>query len=439
MAMVDETSPISSQSDPSPIFGQSIKPGQKRPSGSNDSGVDAEDGPDLKRPNTAIVQGTVGLAVTSQQVMVPDSMVGLIIGRGGEQISRMQAESGCNIQVSQDSQGTGLRLCTLTGTNEAITTARGLIEQMITNENNKTEPGAVSGGAMHEMMVPGNLVARIIGKGGEVIKALQEETGAKIIVIQESRAVAEQKPLRISGTAETVEAARQRVEQVIAQEQHKVVGPRPGGQHAARDDGRRGWPTYESDVTEVISVPSSKVGLVMGKGGETIRQICTESGAHCQVDKNAGGGVKDKNIVIKGRAEAVRRAKEMIADRVGGDGFSGQQGYYTTSTFGNGGFSHLSPQPDYSTQWADYYRSLGMVREAEIIEQQSFGRASGHQPSQAAQAVSDYSAQWAEYYRSVGKIQEAEAIEAQIREKQTTTSNPLGAPGQQQFVYGRHV
>ena len=122
---------------------------------------------------------------------------------------------------------------------------------------------------------------------------------------------------------------------------------------------------YEIDVTEVISVPSSKVGLVMGKGGETIRQICTESGAHCQVDKNAGkigliflhflrvllgGGVKDKNIVIKGRAEAVRRAKEMIADRVGGDGFSGQQGYYTTSTFGNGGFSHLSPQPDYSTQ-----------------------------------------------------------------------------------------
>ena len=189
--------------------------------------------------------------------------------------------------MSQECLGTGLRLCTLTGTTEAITTARGLIEQMITNENNKTESGAVGGGAMHEMMVPGNLVARIIGKGGKVIKALQEETGAKID-IQGSRAVAEQKPLRISGTAETVEAARLRVEQVVAQEQHKVVAPRLGGQHGARDDGRRGWPMYEIDVTEVISVPSSKVGLVMGKGGETIRQICTESGAHCQVDKNAG-------------------------------------------------------------------------------------------------------------------------------------------------------
>ena len=90
----------------------------------------------------------------------------------------------------------------------------------------------------------------------------------------------------------------------------------------------------------------------------------------------------------------------------------------------------------YFSQWADYYRSLGMAREAEIIEQQSFGRVGGQQSSQAAQAVSDYSAQWAEYYRSVGNIQEAEAIEAQIREKQSETANPLGAPGQQQFVYG---
>ena len=27
-------------------------------------------------------------------------------------------------------------------------------------------------------------------------------------------------------------------------------------------------------------------------------------------------------------------------------------------------------QPDYSAQWADYYRSVGMLREAEAIEQQ---------------------------------------------------------------------
>ena len=30
----------------------------------------------------------------------------------------------------------------------------------------------------------------------------------------------------------------------------------------------------------------------------------------------------------------------------------------------------VQPQADYSAQWAEYYRSLGMVKEAEGIEQQ---------------------------------------------------------------------
>lgn len=32
--------------------------------------------------------------------------------------------------------------------------------------------------------------------------------------------------------------------------------------------------------------------------------------------------------------------------------------------------SQAGAQPDYSLQWAEYYRSLGMIREAEMIEQQ---------------------------------------------------------------------
>ena len=48
---------------------------------------------------------TGGPGMTSEQVMVPDNMVGLIIGRGGEQITRLQAESRCKIQMAQDGQG----------------------------------------------------------------------------------------------------------------------------------------------------------------------------------------------------------------------------------------------------------------------------------------------------------------------------------------------
>ena len=45
-------------------------------------------------------------------------------------------------------------------------------------------PGGFMGGGAFEMMLEGPLVARVIGKGGENIKRLQEETGAKIVIIQ---------------------------------------------------------------------------------------------------------------------------------------------------------------------------------------------------------------------------------------------------------------
>ena len=55
------------------------------------------------------------------------------------------------------------------------------------------------------------------------------------------------------------------------------------------------------------------------------------------------------------------------------------------------------------------------MKEAEIIEQQSAAR---QQPvAQQQPPASDYSAQWAEYYRSIGKVKEAETIEAQMKQK----------------------
>ena len=86
------------------------------------------------------------------------------------------------------------RLCTLTGSLEAIAQAKELINKVISNENDKAAmrgnlPTDTNYGGLHEMMIPGNLVARIIGKGGEVIKALQEDTGAKIVIIQVSNLI----------------------------------------------------------------------------------------------------------------------------------------------------------------------------------------------------------------------------------------------------------
>lgn len=64
------------------------------------------------------------------------------------------------------------------------------MDRIISNEGNGPPRGpnfaapTGAGGSMFEMMVPGHKVGLIIGKAGETIKQLQEQSGAKIVIIQ---------------------------------------------------------------------------------------------------------------------------------------------------------------------------------------------------------------------------------------------------------------
>ena len=49
--------------------------------------------------------GLIEMDWRAEEILVPDRMVGLIIGRGGDVISRLQIESGAKIQMAPDSQG----------------------------------------------------------------------------------------------------------------------------------------------------------------------------------------------------------------------------------------------------------------------------------------------------------------------------------------------
>lgn len=482
----------------------------------------------------------MGGAPATELMMVPDKMVGLIIGRGGEQITRLQAESGCKIQMAQDSQGSQIsglpeRQCTLTGPPTAILQARAAIDRIIASEGTGPPrgpggPGGGMGGApmggggggmggghggpggMFEMSVPGHKVGLIIGKGGETIKQLQERSGAKIIIIQDSPEAAHEKPLRITGDPNAVETAKELVQEILNQNDDRDMGgfgeggrgggrgrgaPRGGGGRGGFDGGRgRGAPRggyggggggrgggwggggneYGAEHTDYVTIPSNKCGLVIGKGGETIKTINSSTGAHCEVDKSAPQDAREKNFIIRGSPDAVERAKAMIMEKIGMPVTASTYGNYGDSpgggsSWGGGGGPYGQPggagvpggmpgpggvnpstgQPDYSAQWADYYKSVGMLREAEAIEQQMRGRpgqapaaapaVQPHVVPQAAPAANgaaqnggaDYSAQWAEYYRSIGKVKEAETIEAQMKQKVA----PVGSFGGTAYYGGQ--
>ena len=92
--------------------------------------------------------------------------------------------------------------------------------------------GGAPGAGTFEMSIPGHKVGLVIGKGGETIKMIKEQTGANMIIIQESNAPTEVKPLRITGTPDQVERAKAEVFKILNQNDNggmRGVGGGRGG------------------------------------------------------------------------------------------------------------------------------------------------------------------------------------------------------------------
>lgn len=88
--------------------------------------------------------------VFNQDYKIPDKLVGLVIGRGGEQIKRLQQDSQCKIRIASESDGTPERSCTLTGSQEAIENAKQMLDQVVqrglSRENNYQNRNNQTGG-----------------------------------------------------------------------------------------------------------------------------------------------------------------------------------------------------------------------------------------------------------------------------------------------------
>jgi len=70
-----------------------------------------------------------------RQVPVPRSLIGVIIGKGGDMIKKIQETSGSRIQFKPEDEEVGgpTRVCSITGPAQGNQTARGMIMELIEN------------------------------------------------------------------------------------------------------------------------------------------------------------------------------------------------------------------------------------------------------------------------------------------------------------------
>ena len=69
-------------------------------------------------------------SVLIYEIKVPKAAVGVVIGRGGENISRIQTETGTRIQFKPDDPNLDHRGCVISGTQEACNSAQEKIKEI---------------------------------------------------------------------------------------------------------------------------------------------------------------------------------------------------------------------------------------------------------------------------------------------------------------------
>ena len=68
------------------------------------------------------------------QIAVPRSMIGVVIGKGGDMIKKIQQESGARIQFRpEDELGGPNRMCNITGSAEQTQAAHNMIQELVDN------------------------------------------------------------------------------------------------------------------------------------------------------------------------------------------------------------------------------------------------------------------------------------------------------------------
>ncbi len=131
------------------------------------------------------------ISTLQEDYKIPDRFVGLIIGKSGEQIIRLQADSGCKVLICQTrpdpipgGPNPPDRIANLCGTREAIDRAKRLMDDIISKGRNANggpitlNPYSLGGGGggststTIDVMLPSAKCGLVIGKGGENIKRL---------------------------------------------------------------------------------------------------------------------------------------------------------------------------------------------------------------------------------------------------------------------------
>lgn len=293
------------------------------------------------------------------RILVLSDMVGAIIGRAGGTIRQITQQSRARVDVHRkENAGSLEKVITIYGNPENCSLACEKILEVMEQEASNTSRGEVP----LKILAHNNLIGRIIGKNGNTIKRIMEQTDTKITVssMEDASAMSLERVITVKGKLEGVARAEQMISAKLRQSYENDLAalapqalmfpglppmalmttmgaggyppPHPRGPYGGGGYMHPGGPYLQPDPMsrEVVYVyiPNRTVGAIIGTGGSSIRDMIMASGANIKVaqsNKDDPADAHERRVTIIGSPEAQWKAQYMIFKKVCFEGFGGSQ------------------------------------------------------------------------------------------------------------------
>ncbi|CAH1394682.1 unnamed protein product [Nezara viridula] len=314
------------------------------------------------------------------RILVQSDMVGAIIGRQGSTIRQITQQSRARVDVHRkDNVGSLEKAITIYGNPENCTNACKRILEVMKQEATTNNKGEIT----LKVLAHNNLIGRIIGKAGNTIKRIMQETDTKITVssINDINSFNLERIITVKGSIENMSKAesmisaklRQSYEndlQAMAPQSMMFPGLHPMAMMATsamgyggRGGGYQGGlysgaypPVYQpippashapdaqikkssyskvgeenKDITiqetTYLYIPNNAVGAIIGTKGSHIRNMIRFSGASVKIAPLEGEKASDaaqpaeRKVTIVGSPESQWKAQYLIFEKMREEGF----------------------------------------------------------------------------------------------------------------------
>ncbi|CAG8562359.1 8356_t:CDS:10 [Paraglomus brasilianum] len=355
-----------------------------------------------------------------EEFSVPNVVVGLVIGRGGENLKRIEKTTGARVQFSQDQPPDCIdRRVSISGPPEEVRSARSMIRSLVddalaSQANRRGDYGPSR--ATVTIHIPSSKVGVVIGRGGETIRDLQDRSGARINVTPDNAANPQStdRPVTLIGDDAAIQRAKALIDEIIKGGDAALDRPNPkeytsssyagsmyggeshgssyneshygSGSQYGGTGGTGGTGGKSSQEKITIQVPNDTVGLIIGKGGETVKTLQQQSGAKIQIEPDHGPPTADRNVHIIGTSETVAIAKSLILEKAAsgnsGSGYQ-QSGYQQSGSYSQQSGSYQ--QTSGYQQNSNYPQTSGYQQQSNYPQSSNYQQGTGYQQTSYTQ------------------------------------------------------